>query len=288
MERIERLDDYKNLVRQARMECKNPFSNNYFMPADVQRYIDVGQAYYEPAGKGFLLILDEERYYRVCLYVDAQQKFTIPVMDKRAIIKNVYRKGKEEPCLGQIEKNLEELHFEKRGTDVQIRGVVQTLFEKSSRLEKYVRKMEAKGYRCVMADENCYEQIEEMVLASRIIKDYQIDYRTADEKKKFQKGAYLCIFNDKEEMCAVNVCFIDNGVAYGEGVAIAEEFKMHGLAPMLSYYRYKWLHDNGIEYIQAWILLENEASLRYHESLGYQFVNKYVDEWVRETDKARN
>lgn len=282
MIKINNIEEYKNLVRQARQECKKYFSNNYFMPADVQRYINVGQAYYEPVGKGFLLILDEEKYYRVCLQVDTETEFTIPVLEKKTVIKNVYRRGREESCIEKIEANLRKLQFEKRGTDVQIRGEVKTLYEKGCRLEKYVAKMEAQGYRCVMADESCYEQIEAMVLDSKIIKDYQIDYRTQEEKSKFQKGAYLCIFNNKNEMCAVNVCFIEGGLAYGEGVAIAEKFKMHGLAPILSYYRYKWLYENGIEYIQAWILLGNEASLRYHESLGYKFVNKYVDEWVRD------
>lgn len=284
MKRLNNIDEYKSLTRRARLECKNSFSNNYFMSEDVQRYIEAGQAYYEDEGSGYILILDEENRYRVCLYVDVDCKFTIPQLDKKVIIKNVYRKGREEEALDAIEKRLEDLKYKKMGTDVQIKGEVQTLFEKSSRYEKYVKKMEAKGYYCVMADETYYHKIEEMVLDSKIIKDYQIDYRSLEEKKRLPKGAYLCVFNADKEMCAVSVCFIDNGVAYGEGVAVAEKFKMHGLAPILAYHRYKWLYDNGIKYMQGWILLGNEASLRYHESLGYKFVNKYVDEWISNDD----
>lgn len=251
------------------------------MPEDIQRYIEAGHAYYEIDGSGYILILDEENRYRVCVYVDTNCNFKIPLLDKKAVIKNVYRKGREEEGLELVENRLKSLNFDKVGTDVQIKGDVQILFEKSSRYEKYVQKMEAKGFYCIMADETYYHKIEKMVLDSKIIKDYQIDYKSFEEKKKMPKGSYLCVLNPDKEICAVSVCFIENGIAYGEGVAVDEKFKMHGLAPILAYHRYKWLHDNNIKYMQGWILLGNEASLRYHESLGYKFINKYVDEWIR-------
>ncbi len=281
MKKLTSVEQYIDLAKKARIECLNVFSNNYFMPADVQRYIEVGQAYYEKAGNGYILLLDEEKYFRVCLYVDAEQSFVIPQLNKKAVIKNVYRKGREEPCKQQIERNLEELGFEKRGTDVQIKGEVKVLYEKSKHLERYASKMEEKGFRCVMAKEEDYQRLENLVLGTKIIKDYQIDYRTAEEKKLLKDGLYLCIFK-ADQLCAASVCFCESDVAYGEGIAIAEKYKMHGLAPILAYHRYKWLYENSVKYMQGWILLGNEASMRYHTSSGYQFVNKYVDEWIKE------
>ncbi len=153
MKRLNNIDEYKSLTRRARLKCQKSFSNNYFMTEDIQRYIDAGRAYYEDEGNGYILILDEENRYRVCLYVDVNYKFAIPQLDKKIVIKNVYRKGRKEEGLEFIEKRLEDLNYKKMGTDVQIKGEVQTLFEKSSRYEKYVQKMESKGYYCVMSDE---------------------------------------------------------------------------------------------------------------------------------------
>lgn len=282
MERLNSIEEYKELTRQARVACKNPFSNNYYMPNDIQRYIELGQAYYEQIGNGFLLILDEEKYFRVCFYIDSEQELIIPPMDKRVVVKNVYRKDKGEECPEQIETWLKQMNFEKTGTSVQVKKDI-VIDEKDFRaMERYAHKLEDKGWRCSELDESYYEQADKMLLSTGIIRDYQFDYRTPDEKKQILKGSYMGIFNDKEELCAVGLCYIEGKNAYGEGVLVLEEYKKHGVTSLLGYHRTKWLLKNGAEKSIAWILVENEASLRYHKGAGYKLVNKYVDEWVRD------
>lgn len=286
MERLNSIEEYKELTRQARTICEKPFSNIYFMPNDIQRYIEIGQAYYVQVEKGFLLILDEEKYYRVCFYVDSEQEFTIPLMDKRAVVKNVYRKNKGEECPEQIETWLEQMAFEKRGTSVQIKKDLNKDSNNDIINARYTQKLEDAGFRCIELGEEYYEQAENMLISTGIIRDYQIDYKTPDEKKQIIKGSYLGVINDKEELCAVNLCHIEGKVASGGGVLVLEAYKKKGLVMMLGHYRNKWLRKYGVEKRSGWILVNNETSLRYHKSAGYTVVNKYVDEWVRDNSSG--
>ncbi|MBE5884340.1 MAG: GNAT family N-acetyltransferase [Lachnospiraceae bacterium] len=282
MKRLHNIEEYKEIVRQAREKCQNAFSNNYFMPGDVRRYIEIGKAYYEstPCG-GYLLLLDEEKYYRVCMYVDATSEFTIPDLDKKAVIKNVYRKGKEEACLADIEKRMADMSFRKEGTVVQVSGDVAGIYENCKRFERFADKLLRKGYQCVAVDDTYYDAVDKLMLSGYFIRDYQIDYRTSREKEALLPGSYLCILNEKDEICAVSVSYIEGAIAYGEGILIEDAYKMQGLAQVLMYHRFKWLFENQVQKIVAWILVDNEVSMRYHTGLGYQLHNKYVNEWVR-------
>lgn len=285
MKKFKNIEEYKEILRQVQTEHKNFFSNIYFLACDVQRYIELERAYYIRTKEGFFLILDEEKYYRVCLYVDITSDIQMPVLDKKIVIKNVYRKGREEDAQSSIEKSLEQQGFVKAGSVVQVKGNVSELLEKCKHLEKHVTKMESKGFRCIRADKRYYEEIENLLLASQKIHDYQIDYKTDEEKNEMPIGTYLCILNDKDEICAANVCYIEGEVAYGEGAAVVDRYKMQGLAPIMTYHRLKWLEEKGVPILRAWILEDNTASLRYHTSVGYKFVNKYVNEWIRETEE---
>ena len=135
---------------------------------------------------------------------------------------------------------------------------------------------------CFIAEKELFEKVEELLINTHIIKDYHLNYLNSEEK---ENGAYLYLTNKEGEMCAAGVSVVKNGVAQGIGIAIKDEFKMQGLAPFLGYYRMKWLSDNNVKLIQAWVLNNNEASLRYHTSLGYSLTNKYADEWVKEVGK---
>lgn len=104
-----------------------------------------------------------------------------------------------------------------------------------------------------------------------------------DEKiKDLEEGAYLCILNNENEICAASIAYIENGIAQGTAMAIEEKYKMNGFAPVLTYNRCKVLYEKGVKYLQGWVLMDNYASLKYHKGIGYQFINKYADEWILE------
>ncbi|MCH5270295.1 MAG: hypothetical protein J1E83_06045 [Lachnospiraceae bacterium] len=246
----------------------------------MERYIQLGRAFYDKTESGIVFYFDEELYYRVCLCIDEKEKLSINRLDKKILIKNVYQKGKKRENLQCVEQQLEEMGFEKTGTSVRIKGEVQHLFEKCKRMEKYVHMLEKKGYRCVAADFSMFEEIEAIILDSGIIKDYQLNYRTDEEKKKLVNGSYMCMLNSNDEMCIGSVCVIESNIAKGVALAVKEKYKMHGLTPAIAFHRAKWFYDNEIKYAQGWILVDNEPSLRYYQSMGYELTNEYADEWI--------
>ena len=117
-----------------------------------------------------------------------------------------------------------------------------------------------------------------MLLSTNIITDYQINHVEADGKKRIFGG----ILDKEKNLCAVSMSTLSGLTAYGEGIMIEEKYRLQGLAPMLSYYGLKRLIECGIEQSIGWIDTNNRASLRYHQGVGYELVNKYTDEWIRQ------
>lgn len=281
MQLLESYKEYADMIREFREKCRRPFSNIYFMPADMERYIRLGRLSYEKSESGIILYFDEERFYRVCLCVNEKEKFTIERQDKKILVKNVFRKGKKRDNLQKVEQRLTELGFENEGTSVKVKGEVQKLLQKCERMERYADALDRKGYRFAVADASMIEEIETIILDSGVIKDYQLNYLTEEEKKEMAgKGCYACILNNDNQICGGGYCLFEGDVTRGMATAIKEEYKKHGIAPVLTYHRLKWLRDNGYRRGQGWILTSNYSSIKYHESFGYEFTDEYTDEWI--------
>lgn len=276
------IEEYKNLLKEFRTVCRRPFSNIYFMPEDLERYIDMGRASYEKEEYGIILFLDEDRYYRACLYVDEKQKFEIPARDKRILVRNIYRTRQKNDGLEAIRERLKILGFKQEGTSVQIQGNPNELLLNFKSIEKYAKEMEKRGYWCIIPDFSRFKEIEDMIIESGIIKDYHIIYRTEEEKKALTPGTYLCMVNNRYEICAASILNINlmEGICQDGIIVVQEKYKMKGFAPIMAYQRYKWLCNNNIQNIQGWILTHNEPSLKYHKSLGFRFIDKYSEEWL--------
>lgn len=281
MERIETLKQYRSLINAVRQICRRPFSNNYFAYDDIERFIRLGRAYYHETAGGLIFLFDEERFFRACLHLDERAEFDLPFVNKRILVRTIYRKGREEAGQSSVEQRLNAIGFYKAGTTVQIVGDVEAIFNKCSRLQPYVEKMEKAGYRCMFAEGRQIDVFENLLLASRVIRDYHIDYKTPEEKRCMRE-AYLGIVDRNETLCAVSAVEIVRGTARGIGIAVVDRLKMHGLTSITAYHRYKWLFERGIKVIQGWVLVDNEPSIRYHTSLGYRMTDKFADEWIRE------
>lgn len=281
LKKLDSVEQYNNLTREVRKECRRPYSNLYYTAEQIQRYIDLGRAFFYNAEGGVIFLFDEENFYKVGLYLNGERQFDFPSVDKKLLIRNVYKEGKKEAVLANIENKLIEIGFVKQATTAQVVAQVPRVYEKSRNVERYVSKMEKNGFYCGTVDETQMFEAEQMLLDSKIIKDYHIDYRTESEKNTIP-GTYMGIWNKDGKLCAVSIVPIINGIAHGIGIAVREEYKMCGLAPILTYYRFQWLQEHSVELIQAWLLLSNEKSILYHSSLGYIITDKRADEWIKE------
>lgn len=281
MDRLQGVEEYIVLLKEAKKAHKSNYSNLYMMPEDIERYISLGRVEYEKKEDGLFLYFDEENYYKVCMCVEAGETFNISRRDKKILVRNIYRKNEQVQKLEIFEKELKKNGFDLAGTSFQIQGRAEDLLQKCSYLDNYVRSMQKKGFFCIEADYSCYKEIEELILDSDIIKDYQMSYFTEHEKQMLRQGTYLCVLNKYDQICAASICNVDNnGIARDGAIAVKEEYKMKGITPLLSYHRLKWACENKIDLIQGWILTDNDASIKYHKGVGYQETGKYANEWI--------
>lgn len=281
MQLLESYNEYKQMVRELRRKCRRPFSNVYFMSEEMERYIRLGRLSYERTDSGVLLFFDEDRYYRVCLCIDEREPFVLERQNKKILVKNVFYKGEKREAMQCVERRLEELGFQYQGTSVKVKGELENIIQKCKRVERYADALKKRGYRFLEADVSMIEEIETIILDSNVIKDYQLNYWTDEEKKEMaRKGCYSCILDENNNICGGGYFLIHGDTTLGIATAIKEEYKKHGLAPVSAYHTAKRLHKKGFKRGQGWILLSNKPSIKYHQSLDYVFTNEYADEWI--------
>lgn len=280
MDRLQGLEEYEVLLKDVKKTHKSVFSNLYMTPGDIERYTGLGRVEYEKKEEGLFFYFDEETYYRVCMCVEAGGSFDISGRDKKLLVRNIYRKNKQDEKFAEFEKNLERIGFNLAGTTFQIQAKTGDLWQNCSQLEKYALSMGKKGFHCIEADHSLYKEIEDLILDSNVIKDYHMTYHTVQEKQMMTEGSYLCVLDKQNQICAASISFVNGGVARDGAVAVKEEYKMKGIAPLLTCHRMKWFLRNEINLIQGWIRTDNDASMKYHKSLGYQMTGRYANEWI--------
>lgn len=147
--------------------------------------------------------------------------------------------------------------------------------------------MERRGYYCKIPDFSRICEIETLILESEVIKDYHMTFRTHEEKRNLEKGSYMCIVNNSNEICAAIITDLNPDTAQIEAIAVKKEYKIRGLAPILNYQIFKQLCEKQIKIIKGWVETDNNESIKYHLSLGYHFSNKHAEEWIldNKTDK---
>ncbi len=268
---LKNVEEYK-MMRKSIIKTSSFYTNICFFATELIKYIDNEKAYCIKLENGFLLILEEKKYYKLYLYGDFEQEYKIKPMDKKIVFRHTYRRNKNEECPDNIKKFLIHNNFIDDGTLVSIHATVDELYNKCLKLEPYVRKIEAKGYRFVDLDSKYHEQADAMLYSTEKIRDYHL------EGEDTQK-TYHAIVDERGELCAVCIGIIAENSTTG-AMMIKDEYKIKGFAPMISYYRYKWMKENGIQNNVGWIYVNNASSLNYFKGLGYEFDNKYIDEWV--------
>lgn len=279
MKQLANLEEYKAVLKACKPKYRGGFNNLYLGVDAINRYLSMGRMYYEENDAGIIFFLDEGSFYKVSMCVNQQIPFLIAPMKKKLLVRNIYKQKPED--WEAIENTLKKNGFDKTASVLQIQANVNELFEKNKKVEKFFAFMNKGGYRCITAEADMLDEIQNLIIRSRIIKDYHIDYRTPEETKEdLEKESYLCIVDRQGKVCAGSYALIKNGIAEGVAIAIDEQYKMSGFAPILSYERCKRLKEKGITNIQGWVLADNDASIKYHKSIGYQFTGRYADEWI--------
>lgn len=280
MDAIVSAEQYKSIVMGIKRKYKNASGNLYLMYRDVIRYTAQGRLFMEEYDGGLVFYVDGHTYYQMIIYGDLTKDLCILPQDKKCIVRLVYDDGGETTVQQRLSCILQQNGFDKVATTVQVQGKTGEILEKCKGTERYIKKLEAQGYFCVMAQEYQFEEIDQLIVDSGVVKDYHMAYMTQQEKKALPKGSYLCMLNKNKEICGGSLATIVDGMAQGGAVVMQERYKLKGFTPILTYNRVKWLQQQNVEYIQGWIATTNMDSIRYHIGAGYHLMNRYADEWL--------
>lgn len=280
METIGSMEQYKSLIKGIKERHGNTSGNLYFMYRDVVRYIAQGRLFAEECDGGCVFYVDGHTYYQTVIYGDLNKDFCILPQDKKCIARLIYGGRRGATASQSLSRVLQENGFRKAATTMQVQGRTEEILEKCKGIEQYIKKMEDRGYFCVMAQEDQFEEIDKLIRDSGVVKDYHMAYMTHEEKKALRKGSYLCIVNKGNEICGASLATVADGVAQGGAVVIKEGYKLKGFTPILTYRRAKWLQEQNVEYTYGWIVTTNVDSIRYHTGIGFHLMDKYADEWL--------
>lgn len=282
MEQLTSLEQYYSLVKAAKKKYHISFSNMYCMPDKLQRYIDLGRIYVEELECGLAFFMDEEKYYKLCLSVNSELPIRLPQVDKKVLFRYIFKENAQGNAL-QIEEALQENLFRKVGTSIQVQGNPEEILEKKKSVERGMAILSRNGFRIIQADSSRLSEIEKLIEEVPFIQDYHADFRTLQEKQaNIEQGGYLCMIDREGKLCAATVTWVSGTVAEGDAIAVKEEYKMLGLAPVICYERMKRLHDKGVKKLIGWVVEDNEPSLRYHKSMEFQIGGRYASEWLLE------
>lgn len=275
-------EQYKAMYKDAKKKYKGGFSNIYYLPEHIKRYIELGRIEFMENNTGLFLAVDEGEYYKLSLISINPNDYQLPYFNKPVLFKNVYKKFCDNEYYENITDWLKRQGFKKKSTFVQIVGNSGEMVKKLSFVEKMKKSFENKGFYIGVPTLDMLPEIDKLIYSSDFLDNYQFEYRSEEERKKLiEDGCYIVVVDNNKKVCGVSLAEITNGIADGLEIAVAPEYKMHGIAPILSYERYKWLQEKKVEVIRAYVRTDNERSKRYHANLGFEYKDMYVDYWMK-------
>ena len=192
-----------------------------------------------------------------------------------------YRKGKKKDDLIKLEGAMLNNGFELKDHFMEIK--LDGKKNKARFESEFIRSkkiLERMNWKIKVANYSQYNEIKDILENQKILKWFHEDYSTEEEIKiRLDRGDYICIVDECNKVLAYNSGYELNGCWYGDGIFVRNEYKMYGLAPILQYYRGI---ISGDMVRKGVILLNNTPTIKFHRSMGWQFMDKCIDCWLKE------
>lgn len=284
MERVHTIEQYKNLVKSNRDNARGGITNNYLGIDSINKYISLGRLFYETMENGYLLYLDEGKYYRMIYCGKNIAVKPIEPKDKPVMLRFIYdiNTNKQQ----EWEEFLCGIGLVKFDNTVQILAKVSEQSDVELKLSKTMRFIERFGFRICYADRNMIDDIMNLRNREPVLSRYHFEFETDDEiYKDIDDGLYRVVLNKENEVIAAQHFKEKNGTINGEWLAVKEEFKLqYGIGGALAYHSFDYAKQKGVEMYYGWVEINNENSLKYHKSLGYKQTDKRSESWIMEAE----
>lgn len=282
MEKLENWEKYKELLRETRQCGFIRFSNNYLDMDAVKRYIELDRIEYRLDGSGFYLYTDEGSFYR--LYMQCgENSINISGRDKPILVRNVYRESNVSAAQQEVENQLRSAGFSLYDESVQILArplaAKEDILAKLERSERFLARF---GLKIVYANSSQLEDIIRLRDNTPELKPYHFLYETMEERQQAaEKGYFRCVVNAQGEICAAQQFHVEGSAIQGDWLAVQPEYKeKYGIGAAMAYHSFAYAIKSNIKNYFGWVVRNNTKSIRYHQSIGYEVMDKVADEWV--------
>lgn len=284
---IQSYEQYVNLVKDFRKN-KKIFSNCYMLPSEIKRLIELKCFYKVKTSQGLVFVDDEGGYYHTLLYVDLSEKFRLPVLDKDALVENVYYEGR---------KNIEQIKFEDLLLDMgfTFTSTYRSIMDRPSLSpEKFYKKLAVMDKALALEGKKVaipkYSQLQEFdeVYHSIIDKFVQKKFTLKERKKQADSGQLYCITDDRDKIYAIAIRACVSGGAYGS----RKDCQNNIYAPILLLHLFKDFYDHvpkdekaQKEYMRSkgiggWIDVNNVSSWKINKLVGIEATGKSMNQFV--------
>lgn len=278
MVRLKSLTDYHAIRKRLQKEGKR-FTNDMLSEQEVEKLIVSNRIQYMECEAGATFVIDEGVYYRAVLCIDSEKNWELSRQDKPVMMRTRYQKDKKKNNLLKLEQQLKQNGFFYQDTTMEIRiGVEERREYYEKQYQRAQKLLERMNCRIGKANYCHHKQIQTLLQQQKVFEYFQKPYKTEEEiKDEYESGQHVCIFNADGQVIGCNSGYELNGCWYGESIAVTDEYKMCGLAPIFLYYS---VCNRNAHTIKGVIRIDNTDSIRFHKKMGWTLTNKYIDCWL--------
>lgn len=284
MERIHSLKEYYELTTDIRKNKNFPrISTNCFLSTDaVKRLLEQERLYVMHVEDGVLFVSDEGLYYRgyYCWNPDTQKH--LPPLEKPLLTKHLYYQGHKKEELLINERILSLCGFVKSDTNCQVEVGAERKEKIRRQLRLFDRMIEKGNFKIEYARPAHYEEILRLRMETKEFSCFTFPYLSEEEIwQGMEEHSYLCVFDSFQNICATTYVDYSAMIPEGNGVCVKEKYKKKfGFGGALLYRALYDSFEKGCERYHSWVTEGNEASIQFHERMGFQYTGKVEEDWI--------
>lgn len=270
------------MLKEARKQGFNQFSNNYLDMDAVKRYIELDKMEYDLDEGGLYIYTDEGSFYR--LYIQfGENAIKLQGRDKPILVRNVFREGNKSENQRKMESQLRGLGFTLYDESVQIFArpldAKENIWTKQGKSEKFLERF---GMKIFYLDSSRVEEAIWLRDHTPELKPYHFLYETDEERRQAaEKGYFRCVSNMRGEICAAQQFHVKRNTIQGNWLAVKPEYQgKYGIGAAMAYHSFAYAIEHDINQYYGWVVRDNIESIRYHQAIGYEVTDKVANEWI--------
>lgn len=284
MEKIHSLDEYYALLSDIKKNNHDKkISSNCFLSAEaVKRLLKQGRLYVIRLEDGMMFLSDEGLYYRGYYCWNPETPKTISALEKPLLTKHIYYQGHKKEDLLQNENILSLCGFRKSDTNCQVEVGQENDEQIHRQLQLFDRILEKGNFKIEYAKPEQYEEILCLRRETPEFSCFTFSYLSNEEiLQGMKEHSYICVFDRFHNICATTYVDYGSMIPEGNGLCVKEAYKKRfGFGGALLYRALSDSFEKGYKRYYGWITEGREASVQFHERMGFQYTGKVEEDWI--------